>query len=100
MMQKSDGSEACDPRTEERFEAGSSLRLLQTIQQLWTSYAKTGTPTADQALFTEATADGGEQWPACGPDAQVGASNDEPILILGSSKIGIASGHKDVDWCV
>ena len=44
--------DSCDPTTEDRYGAGSSLRLTTAMQQLWTSFAKTGEPRADPDLFT------------------------------------------------
>ncbi len=49
---QSDSCYTCDPTTEERYIAGSSLRLTTVMQQLWTSFAKTGEPRADPELFT------------------------------------------------
>ena len=86
----------CNPMTEERYGEGSSLRLTTAMQQLWTSFAKTGEPRAAPELFTEG-GDVAEQWPPCGPGASVGKSSDEPVLVLGASEIKIKRGLKDAD---
>ena len=91
---------SCSAITETRFDTprnvGTAWRLTTAMQQLWANFAKTGRPTADPSLFT----DGGNaaiQWPPCGPDTQVGASTNEPMLILGSSRIAVINGFKDGD---
>ena len=86
----------CDPRDEVARFPGASPRLLTVIQDLWTSYAVTGIPTTDRNLFTTPPAEGAEQWPACGPNAMIGESSDEPVLRLGVT-IGIETGLKDGD---
>ena len=64
--------------------------------QLRTSFAKTGTPRADPSLFTVG-GDAEDQWPPCGPDAVVGASANEPMLVLGRETVGVVRGRKDED---
>merc|ERR1740130_2105546 len=79
-------------------EGPKAARLTTLIPQLWTSFANTGTPHGDPSLFT-AGGNEEEQWPACGPDATVGSSANEPMLVLGADTVGIVRGRKDED-CV
>jgi hypothetical protein len=84
--------EVCDVSAE----GASAARLATLIPQLWISFAKTGTPHAEPALFTVG-GDAEDQWPACGPDATVGSSANEPMLVLGADTVGIVRGRKDED---
>ena len=77
--------------TEERFSRGSSARLTTAMQQFWTSFAKTGVPTADSSLVPSHD---GAQWPAGD-----GAASSGPVMVLGET-IGIVPGHKDGDCAV
>lgn len=91
------GDESCHPMTETKFDSadneGVSARLTKAMQQLFGSFARTGTPTADPSLFTA----GDGTWAACGADTQVGASANEPIMIFGSSRVEVINGFKDGD---
>jgi hypothetical protein len=86
-------SPICDVSTE----GPSAARLATLIPQLWTSFAKTGTPHADASLFTVGGEDAEDQWPVCGPDAMIGSSAEEPMLVLGADTVGIVRGKKDED---
>jgi hypothetical protein len=77
-------------------ESAAGARLAALIPALWTSFAITGTPHADPSLFTVG-GDAVDQWPACGPDATVGHSSNEPVLVLGATMVGIEHGRKDDD---
>ena len=91
---------ACNPWTEETFEpAGSSRRLVTAMQQLWTSFAKTGVPSADPELFTVPTPAGAAQWPPAAAGATVGAADNSPVLVLGSKTLGIVAGGTRDDEC-
>ena len=79
-------------------ESPAAARLATLIPALWTSFAATGTPRADPSLFTTG-GDAEDQWPACGPDATIGSSSNEPVLVLGVETVGIVRGLKDED-CV
>ena len=81
----------CNPMLEERFSRGSSARLTTAMQQFWTSFAKTGVPTADASLVSSY---GGVQWPAGD-----GAASGGPVMVLGET-IGIVPGRKDADCAV
>ena len=51
---------------------------------------------AEASLFT-GPVDETEQWPMCGPDAAIGDSSNEPVMVLGATTIGVVRGHKDDD---
>lgn len=77
-------------------ESDEGARLATLIPALWTSFAITGTPHGDPSLFTVG-GDEADQWPVCGPDATVGDSSNEPMLILGETLVGIERGKKDAE---
>ena len=79
----------CNPMLEERFSRGSSARLTTAMQQFWTSFAKTGVPTADGLYGAPSV-----QWPAGD-----GAASGGPVMVLGET-IGIIPGRKDNDCAV
>jgi carboxylesterase type B len=82
------GIPTCDPMADDTFgPPGASARLATAIPQLWTSFAKTGVPTAERDLF----AANSTAWPIA-----KGAPN-EPVLVLSADKITIQYGLKDGD---
>jgi hypothetical protein len=79
-----------------RFGSGAqgpgAMRVARAMQQLWTSFAKTGTPSADPALLSLSSSgsrDTGEQWPVWGGGGVDGAA--EPVMAFGGSEVGLTS---------
>eukprot|EP01047_Picozoa_sp_COSAG01_P024761 COSAG01_NODE_1542_length_9973_cov_11.546992_5_plen_252_part_00 len=69
-----------------------AMRVARAMQQLWTSFAKTGTPSADPALLSlssSSSRDTGGQWPVWGGGGVDGAA--EPVMAFGGSEVGLTS---------